>query len=78
MPSCASQDGVDNEKENQNVTTSPNVKVDDNANMDDVPRMRPTLPLAGDMVAIASATVMNIFLVWLPHLWHLVIRREGY
>ena len=48
MPFFAGQDGLDDEKETQTTTTSPVDKVDDNANMKDSPRMRPTLLLAGD------------------------------
>lgn len=78
MPPSAGQDGVDYEKETQHTTTSPVVKIDDNANMDDVSTDATDFATGWRLVAIASALVMSIFLVWLPHLCHLVIRREGY
>ena len=78
MPSSAGQDGVDNEREKQNFTTSPNVKVDDNADMGDVSTDATNFATGWRLVTIASALVTRIFLVWLFHRWHLVIRRESY
>ena len=78
MSSRAGQDAVDNEKEHQTVPTSPNVKVDGNTDMNDVSTDATGFATGWRLVATVSALVMSIFLVWLPHLCHLIVRRECY
>ena len=46
--------------------------------MDDVSTDATDFATGWRLAAIASVLVMSIFLVWLFHLWHLVIQRETY
>ena len=68
MSSCAGQDEVDHKRETQKAISSPVPAGDNDGFIEDGPNDMTEYVTGWRLAAVATALVMSIFLVWLPHL----------